>query len=295
VQAPEVCRQLPQLPAQNIIAEPIGRNTTAAVGLGAAICGKIDPNAVMAVLPSDHVIGEPEKYQRVLGNCLEIASKQPVLVTIGIQPNEPNTGYGYIEIGENLTPGFHRAVKFVEKPDLETAKQYLASGRYRWNAGMFVWSFPTLQKSLSKVIEPQMSEIFAKFHDAWGTGRFNAALKREYPKLQSISIDYALMEKADNVVVADGDFDWDDVGAWTALANHLPTDTSGNVVRGDHLSVDSADNIIMGDGRMIATLGVRDLIIVQTADATLVCRKEDAQRIREVVKALQAQGLRKLL
>jgi mannose-1-phosphate guanylyltransferase len=294
VQAPEVRRQLPQVPRANVIAEPMARNTTAAVGLGAAICGKTDPDAVMAVLPADHVIGDEEQYRRVLSACLELASREPKLVTIGIRPTEPNTGYGYIEVAETLEPGFHRAARFVEKPDLETAKEYLAAGRYRWNAGMFIWSHRTVMDSLGKV-EPAMCEVFESFRAAWGTRRFAATLKRAYPRLKNISIDYSLMEKADNVVVADGEFDWDDVGAWTALANHITPDAAGNVVQGEHVGVESAGNIVVGGKRLIATLGVRGLIIVQTDDATLVCRKEDAQRIREVVKALDARGRKTLL
>lgn len=281
-QAPKIHRLLPKIQKQNIIAEPLRRDTAAAVALGAAIVARRNPNAVMAVLPADHVISEPVKYQRVLSDCLNLAGRENVLVTIGIKPTEPNTGYGYIEAGTKRGAKFWDARRFVEKPDLATARKYVASGRYRWNAGMFVWSVPSVSAALSS----HMPELFSQLQTlrpVIDSPRFNAALRKLYPKLQRVSIDYGLMEKARNVVVADGSFAWDDVGSWVALERHLPRGKHGNVSRGKLVSLRSQNNIIIGDKRLIATLGVSDLIIVETKDATLICHRNEAQKIKEIV------------
>lgn len=294
-QAPQIRALLPAIPRENVIAEPMRRDTAAAVALGAAIVGKRNPDAVMAVLPADHVIKEPTRYRRVLADCLTVAAQEPVLVTIGIKPGEPNTGYGYIEVGRRLAAQFHYAKRFVEKPDLATAKKYVASGRYRWNAGMFVWSYRTIWSAMQKHMRKLTSRM-AAFAPAIDTRRFEGALRRLYPKLPRISIDFGLMEKASNVVVANGAFDWDDVGSWVALERHLPRGKEGNVERGKVVSLRCKDNIIIGDKHLIATLGVRDLIVVQTDDAILVCHRHEAQKIKELVSALgKKQDLRKYL
>ncbi|MSR64402.1 MAG: mannose-1-phosphate guanylyltransferase [Verrucomicrobiae bacterium] len=281
-QAPKIRKLLPHIPKKNIIAEPMRRDTAAAVALGTVIVARRNPNAVMAVLPADHVIKEPAKYQRVLVDCLELAGREKVLVTIGIKPTEPNTGYGYIEAGKKRGTKFWDAKRFVEKPDLATAKKYVASGRYRWNAGMFVWSAAAVSEALDTHI-PELFSRLRTLHPAIDTPRFSDALRKLYPKLQRVSIDYGLMEKAQNVVVADGSFAWDDVGSWVALERHLPRDAHGNVSRGKLVSLRSQNNIVIGDKRLIATLGVRDLIIVETKDATLICHRDEAQKIKEIV------------
>ena len=203
-QAPQVRKQLPKLPKENVIAEPVGRDTCAAVTLGAAIAGQRSTNAVMAVLPANHVIPEEKKFQRVLGDSLDMASRGPVIVTIGIKPTEPATGYGYIRVGDVLPPPqgvkpyqttFFKADQFVEKPNHERAIEYLASGEYRWNAGMFVWSFATLTQGLEQH-QPEMAAACQRWLKAAGTPRLAKVLAREYPEIKKISIDYALMEHA---------------------------------------------------------------------------------------------------
>jgi len=286
-QAPTIRRLLPSLPARNIIAEPMRRDTAAAVALSAAIVAKRNPRGVMAVLPADHVIQDAPQYRRVLADCLAVAGKQNVLVTIGIKPTAPNTGYGYIETTARTRTArtrtrFFSVGRFVEKPDLATAKKYLATGRYRWNAGMFVWSVEAIQTALAKHM-PALTAKLRRLDRAIDTPRFDAAVRRLYPTLERVSIDYGLMEKASNVVVADGAFAWDDVGSWEALERHLPRDQDGNVARGHFVGLRSANNIVIGDKRLIATLGVRDLIIVETKDATLVCHRSEAQKIKELV------------
>ena len=299
VQAPQVAKQLPKLPKQNIIAEPVGRDTCAAVTLGAALAGARSTTGVMAVLPADHVIPEAKKFQQVLGECFDLAGRGQAIVTIGIKPTEPATGYGYIQVGEPLPPPqgarpykttFHRVERFVEKPHLDKALEYVNSGRYRWNAGMFIWGFVTVTEGLQKH-QPEMYEACQRwFKVANQPAKLARVLAREYPEIKKISIDYALMEQAQNVVVADGDFDWDDLGSWNALARHLKPDAEGNCVSADFIHVDAARNIIF-DARKknrtpIAVVGLRDSILVQTDDAVLLAHKSQSQKIKELVKKL---------
>src|ERR1043166_4635658 len=298
-QAAEVRKQLPKLPKQNIIAEPVGRDTCAAVTLVAALVGARSTTAVMAVLPADHVIPEAKKFQQVLGECFDLAGGGQAIVTIGIKPTEPATGYGYIQVGEPLPPPqgvkpykttFYRAERFVEKPNLERALEYLNSGQYRWNAGMFIWSFVTVTEGLQKH-QPEMFAACQRwFAAAKNPAKLNKVLAKEYPDITKISIDYALMEHAQNVVCADGAFEWDDLGAWPALARHLKADPEGNCAVGDFIHVDAARNIIF-DARTknrtpIAVVGLRDSILVQTDDAVLLAHKSQSQKIKEMVKKL---------
>lgn len=299
-QAPEVRRQLPRLPRQNLIAEPVGRDTCAAVTLGAALVGARSTTAVMAVLPADHVIPEQKKFQQVLADAFDLAGRGQAIVTIGIQPTEPATGYGYIRVGERLPPpqgvksyktAFHLAEQFVEKPHFDKALEYLNSGRYRWNAGMFLWSFVTITEGLQQH-QPEMYEACQRWFKAAATpAKLQKVLAREYPEIKKISIDYALMEHAQNVIVADGSFAWDDLGSWTALARHLKADPEGNCAVADFIHVDGARNIIFdarskGRKTPIAVVGLRDAILVQTDDAVLLAHKSQAQKVKELVRRL---------
>jgi len=299
-QVQEVRKQLPKLPGDNVVAEPVGRDTCAAVTLGAALVGARSVNAVMAVLPADHVIPNAKKFQQVLADAFDLASRGQAIVTIGIKPTEPATGYGYIKVGHTLPPpegvkryktAFHRAEQFKEKPDLERAVEYVSSGDYRWNAGMFIWSFVTVTNGLEKH-QPEMFAACQRwFKAAKDPKRLARVLTREYPDIRKISIDYALMEHAHNVVVADGSFDWDDLGAWPALARHIKPDAEGNCAVGEFVHVDGARNIIY-DARSkakrtpIACAGLRDSILVLTDDAVLLAHKTQAQKIKELVKKL---------
>jgi len=299
-QAPETRKQLPKLPKENLIAEPVGRDTTAAVTLGAALVGARSTMAVMAVLPADHVIPEEKKFQQVLADAFDLASRGRAIITIGIKPTEPATGYGYIRVGEALPapPGvkpykttFYRAEQFVEKPHFDKALEYVNSGEYRWNAGMFIWSFVTITEGLQKH-QPEMYAACQRWFKVAGTpAKLSKVLAKEYPELKKISIDYGLMEHAQNVIVADGAFGWDDLGSWTALGRHLKADAEGNCAVADFLHVDGARNIIF-DARSkerrtpIAVAGLRDAILVQTDDAVLLAHKSQAQKVKELVKKL---------
>ena len=299
-QASEVRKQLPKLPKDNVIAEPMGRDTTAAVTLGAALVGARSTTGVMAVLPADHVIPEEKKFQQVLADAFDLAGRGQAIITIGIKPTEPATGYGYIHVGEALPnpPGaksykttFFRAQKFVEKPHFDQALEYLNSGQYRWNAGMFIWSFVTITEGLQKH-QPEMYSACQRWFKVAGTpAKLQKVLSKDYPELKKVSIDYALMEHAQNVIVADGAFAWDDLGSWTALGRHLKSDPEGNCAVGDFLHVDGARNIIFdarskGKRTPIAVVGLRDSILVQTDDAVLLAHKSQAQKVKELVKKL---------
>ncbi len=302
VQAKAVAKQLPMLPKANIVAEPVGRDTCAAVALGAAIVGARSTKAVMAVLPADHVIPKEKDFQQVLNDCFDIASRGQVMVTIGIKPTEPATGYGYIQTGHELPKphgaakpyktAFFKAERFVEKPDLAKAEEYVASGHYRWNAGMFIWSFVTVTQGLQNHV-PELAQACERwFKVANQPAKLAKVLAKEYIDIKKISVDFALMEKAHNVVCADGAFEWDDLGAWTALARHMKTDAEGNCAEGELVHVDAARNIVF-DARKknrtpICLVGVKDSIIVQTDDATLVAAKSEAQKIKQLVAKLAA-------
>ena len=301
VQAPEVRKQLPKLPKENIVAEPVGRDTCAAVALGASLVGARSTTGVMAVLPADHVIPDEKKFQQTLSDCFDLASRGQVIVTIGIKPTEPATGYGYIHFGAPLpTPSgakkyktvFHKVERFVEKPHYDKAVEYLQSGDYRWNAGMFIWSFVTITEGLQKH-QPEMAEACQRWFRAAGTPKLKRVLAKEYPEIKKISIDFALLEHAQNVVMAEGNFEWDDLGSWTALARHLKADPEGNCAVGEFIHVDAARNIIF-DARTknrtpIAVVGLRDSILVQTDDVTMLAHKSQAQKIKEMVKKLGEQ------
>jgi len=299
VQAPTVRQQLRKLPKENVIEEPVGRDTCAAVTLGAAIVGARSTTGVMAVLPADHVIPQEKKFQQVLGNCFDLAGRGRAIVTIGIKPTEPATGYGYIHFGQPLPPPqgvkkyktvFHKVERFVEKPDYETALGYLQSGTYRWNAGMFIWSFVTITEGLQKH-QPEMAAACQRwFNAAAKPAQLKKVLAKEYPEIKRISIDYALLEHAQNVVMAEGDFEWDDLGSWTALGRHLKADAEGNCASAEFIHVDAARNIVY-DARTarrtpIALVGLRDCVVVQTDDATLVAHKSQSQKVKELVKKL---------
>lgn len=304
--ADEVRAQLPLLPAEHVVAEPIGRDTCAAVALGAALVGARSSSASMAVLPADHLIPDGAAFARVLHDAFAVAEATGALGTIGIAPTEPATGYGYIRLGEPLAPPtgtpetvFHRVERFVEKPPYDKAVEYVESGRYRWNAGMFVWTFAAVAEGL-RAHRPDMHAACLRWADAArDPGALAALLAADYPALEKISIDYALMERAGNVVVADAGFAWDDLGSWTALARHLGADAQGNRAVADLVQVDSAGNLVY-DARSqrtpIALVGLRDVIVVHTDDAVLVASMRDAQKVKELVRRLaDDERLRKLV
>jgi len=290
--------QLSQLPRKNIIVEPMGRNTAACIGLAAIHLEQIDPEGVMVVLPSDHLIHQQDIFIKTLLSSVELAQKGDNLVTIGIRPTYAETGYGYINFGKkygvfggNIAFDVRR---FVEKPVLERAKSYLDSGKYLWNSGMFIWKVSTIRKAICEYM-PKLHLALERMKIAIGTAQEQDVIATEYVNLDSISIDIGIMEYAENIFAFPGDFGWDDVGAWTALERIHDTDPDGNVFHGNVVMVDTKKCIIESKDKLIAALGVEDIIIIESDDALLVCSKEHAQNIKDLLKKLKQENLERYL
>ncbi|MBC2605639.1 mannose-1-phosphate guanylyltransferase [Pelagicoccus albus] len=291
----------PMLPDANIVAEPVGRDTAAAVGLAMLLVKQRNPAASMAMLPADAVVNDADSYKSALETAFKAAESSASLVTLGVQPTEPATGYGYIQCGPVKEVIDNRDIfsvrQFKEKPDLETAKLYLQSGEYFWNAGMFVWSVETISAALSE-FTPTLMTGLEEIESGMNEGKDLVALLGElYPHLEKISVDFAIMEKAENVLTLAATFDWDDVGAWPAIERQFPSDRAGNVNKGEARYMECSNNIVVsGEDHLVALIGVEDLIVVHTGDATLVCRKDKAQKIKEMVRNLgEEEALKRLL
>ena len=276
-----------------LLGEPVGRDTAAAIAAGAAWIRQRDPEAVFCVLTADHVIGDRSLFLDTLRQGLALCAEHDVLMTIGISPVEPSSAYGYIEAGEVWNPSgsgdFFHVRRFVEKPNPETARAYLETGRYVWNSGMFVWSVRSIQRAFAD-FRPDLAARLESWSACADEAEFRDAMARDYPGLSKISIDYAIMEKAQNIVVCKGRFAWDDVGSWPALSAHLSRDGQGNAVRGDVTVLDSAGNVVVSDGRLTALVGVRDLVVVQAEGVTLVCDRNRSQDIKALLAELRSQN-----
>lgn len=282
-----VREQLPELPEENILCEPVAKNTAPCIGLGAVHIAKKYDDAVMFVLPSDHLIKYNAMYLDTLSHASEVAEQGENLVTLGIMPDYPETGYGYIKFIPDQKHGHAFAVdRFVEKPDLETAKQYLATEQYLWNSGMFIWKISTILGNLERYL-PETYAGLCRVKAAIGTPEENEVLEHEFSAFKSESIDYGVMEKAKNIYTLPGSFGWDDVGSWNAVERIQPTNELGNVVHGNAVTVDTKRCIIQGGKKLIATVGLEDIIIVDTDDALLVCEKGDAGEIKKVLENLK--------
>ncbi len=288
----ETSKVLPGFPAEQIIGEPIGRDTAPAITLGTALIEKRDKDAVFCVLTADHLIGDLEKFQECLKSCMELASLQDYLITIGIKPSEPSTGFGYIKIAQKPLTSlrktqFYSVKCFTEKPALKLAKQYVASKKFFWNSGMFIWSVQSFKKAIKQNAPYLLTlmEAVGKCRD--GERSLQELLKKIYPKLEKISIDYALMERAKNIVMAKAMFSWDDVGSWVALHKHFPKDKHNNIVLGHSELLDAHSNIIISDEKLVALIGVSDLVVVQHQGVTLVCQKKYAQDVKKMVAKLK--------
>lgn len=282
-----VLEQLPKIPKENIICEPVGKNTAPCIGLGALHIMKKYEDAVMIVLPSDHLIKYNSMFINSLQTACSIAEKNTNLVTIGITPDYPETGYGYIKFIPETTIEQSFAVdRFVEKPTLDVAKEYLASEEYLWNSGMFVWKVSSIMNNIKKHM-PKMYDGLMNIYTAFGTPDENAILEKEYYMFESQSIDYGIMEKASDIYTLPGTFGWDDVGSWLAIQRIQKTNEYGNVVNGNVITIDSKNSIIEGNQKLIATVGIEELIIVDTDDATLICKKDSAKDIKKVLENLK--------
>ncbi len=282
-----VRKLLGNFPNENIVAEPAKRDTAAAVALGTGWVAARDHAAIMLVLPADHVITNRAAFQETLALAADAAEETSELVTIGIKPTWACPGFGYIEQGKPVhlrkrpdNDAIHRVLRFREKPNLDLAESFLRKGNFRWNAGMFVWSVPTVLREFNRHA-PELADFISQIR---ATGNFENALRERFSKLQRISFDYAIMEKADRVLVVEASFDWDDIGSWRAVANYFDKDKHGNAAHRAITALDSSNNIVFEeDGTSVALLGVHDLIVVRTPDALLICHRHEAERIKDLV------------
>ncbi len=289
--------QAPELPAENWILEPLGRDSGPAVGLGAIHLQKRDPQAVMAMLTADHYIADAARFRAVLGAAEKVA-RAGKIVTLGIQPTFPSTGFGYIQQGQALGrfDGFevYQAARFAEKPDELTAHAFFESGQYSWNSGMFIWRVDHVLAEFQRQ-RPQMYEQLMALAAVLGTPDATPVLSEVWPQIQKLSVDYAIMEGATDVTVIPVDIGWSDVGSWATLLDIIPGDAQGNIIVGEHLGLDTVRTLVRGGARLIATIGLQDMIVVDTADALLICPKGRAQEVKAVVERLQRDGQISLL
>lgn len=294
--AVESARQLPDIPAEQILVEPCGRNTAPCIGLAAIQLLAIDPEAIMLVMPADHVIQPTEKFQQAVNQAVRMIEEEPSsLVLFGIEPTYPATGFGYIQRGAKMatqTCPMYRVQSFREKPNLLNASRFMASGEYYWNCGIFVWRAQTILDAL-KEYSPDIAERLERLQQAIETDRWQQALEVEFPLMPSISIDYAVLEKAaGRVSVLEAPFEWDDIGSWHALPRLLSSDREGNTFDGLCCAVDTEGCIIRtSDKHLIATIGVKDLIVVHTPTATLVADKRDEGALKKLIVEMEKKGL----
>ncbi|MBA3684218.1 MAG: NTP transferase domain-containing protein [Planctomycetes bacterium] len=296
--AEETRRQLPMVRPEHVVAEPVGRDTAACVALAAVIVERIRPGAVMILLPADHLIQPADAFQRALRSGVALA-RQGMLATYGIAPRYAASGYGYVKLGAALAPAeglaCNRVECFVEKPDAATAERYLADGSYRWNSGIFTWRSDVVLAELAKHCG-WLTEALAPLARAWDTPGFAADLARIYGPLRKISIDYALMEKAQHIAAVTVDFGWDDLGSWDALYDHLDHDAHGVAARGDVQAIECADSLFFAGGKQaIVAIGTTGMIVVSTDDALLILPKGRSQDVKRAVEALKARERTKLL
>ncbi len=297
--SPTVLAQLPQIPARNILGEPVGRGSAPAVGIGALFIHQHDPGAVMASLHADHFITRPGELRRIL-RVAEVVAQDGCLVTLGIEPSHVEVGYGYIEGGERLAEvqgvEVRRAARFIEKPQRDDAERFVATGNFYWNAGMFVWKVSTILEAFARYM-PDLYDRLMDIQAFWNrTGQVGLIPEALWLPIQPQTIDYGIMEKADNVAVVPTDLGWSDVGSWATLLDLLPaSDGAENVVIGQHVGIETRGSLIYSPDRLIATVGLENVVIVDTGDAILICPKERAQDVKRIVEQLQEQGRHEVL
>lgn len=302
---PAILRQLPKLSSKQIVAEPAGRNTAPAIGLAAFLLLRSDPDAVLGLFPSDHVVAELKKFRETLNDGIRIAAAGENIVVLGIRPTRAETGYGYIEAGAAVGDGSLRVRRFTEKPDLALAKQFLEAGNYFWNSGMFLWRADTLAHALGEHL-PKTAAILEEIAAAYGTNKFSRTLQKLYPRCENISVDYAILEPrsakgegAGRIFCLPSEFGWNDLGSWTALHEHhsakrKPADgclmnSAGSFV------LNARNNYVHAPGKFVATVGVNNLVVVETEDALLITTLEHSQDVGKVVKYLDERKMKKLI
>lgn len=291
----ETARQLPEIPVEQILVEPVGRNTAPCIGLAAIQLLAVDPEATMLVMPADHVIQPAAMFQQAVAEAAGLVAREPqTLVLFGVEPVYPATSFGYIRRGAPLATGFcpnFRVQSFQEKPNLPTAEQYLETGEYYWNCGIFVWRAQAILDALTE-FAPEIAVRLETLRQSIGSSDWSPRLETEFPRMPSISIDYAVLEKAEHVCVLEAPFDWDDVGSWHALPRLMSADSRGNTLDGLVCAVDTTGCIVRTTRQhLIATIGVTDLIIVHTPTATLIADKRDEGSLKQLITELEQRGL----
>ncbi len=293
VQVDEVRRQLPQIPVENIVVEPVGKNTAPCIALAAEILLTRDPDAMMIALPADHLVHDIVAFQETMERAVQVAKATDSLVTIGISPTRPETGYGYIQYDadskETPTIEFqaYPVKTFAEKPNQETAMRFLESKDFVWNSGIFVWKATVIREVIRELL-PELYEELQSIHDVVGTKEFDSAIRKAYAGIPSISIDYGVMEKAENTYVIRGDFGWSDLGSWDEVCVLSPKDEQGNSLTDNTIALDSRNcHVETYDDRLVAIIGIEDCIIIDSDKATLICRVGKTQRVKEIVDFLR--------
>ncbi len=302
---PAILKQLPKLSKEQVLAEPLGRNTAPAIGLAAFLLLRENPDAVIGMFPSDHVIANRDAYRATIERSIKIAGAGENIVVLGIRPTRPEIGYGYIEAGSASRGKGLRVRRFTEKPDAETAAAFLTAGNYFWNSGMFLWSARTLKNALQEYL-PKTAAILEKIASAFGTKKFAATFRNLYPKCENVSIDYAVLEprsakgeQAGNIFCLPADFGWNDLGSWTALHEHHAAKSrplEDNLIHSDAMfTLNSKGNYVYAPGKFVASIGVTDLVVVETHDALLITTRQHAQEVGKVVKYLDEKKMHKLV
>ncbi|MBN1994609.1 MAG: mannose-1-phosphate guanylyltransferase [Anaerolineae bacterium] len=292
---PLIKEQVPDIPPQNIIEEPSGKNTAPCIGLAAVQMRRLDPHAIMVSLHADHFIVDEEGFRQALVAAAEVA-RQGYLVTLGITPNRPETGYGYVqrgaELGQYNDHLVYRVAQFLEKPDLITAEKFIASGAHYWNSGIFIWQISTLLEAFGQYMPKFYRQLDQMEQALAGGGTIDAVWQKIKPK----SIDVGIMERAEKVAVVPVDIGWNDVGSWNAIHEINQADENGNVIlKAEHIGFDTKSTLIQGNGRLVATIGLEDMVIVDSDDALLVCTRDRVQDIKQIVTWLEKNGRTDLL
>lgn len=292
--AEDLAAQLPNLPCENIIVEPVGRNTAPCIGLVSLYLKKKNPHETMVVLPADHLITDEKIFIETISAAAEMAKRTASLITIGITPTCPETGYGYVEKGKTVSTVKGRDIygveSFREKPDIETAKAFFRDGNFSWNSGMFVWKVSTILEEIERFL-PDLYKALLRMEDAIGSSREKEIIDEVYRSVTPISIDYGVMEKADNVMLIKGNFGWSDIGSWDALWEILDKDTDENAVMGNHISVESSKNLVYSPDKLVTLIGVKDIILVETKDSIMVCKRGASQDVKKAVEILEAKKM----
>lgn len=283
------------VPDAVVISEPVGRNTAASIGLAAVYVDRTCPDAVCVVLPADHAIGNSGLLCDAILKAADVARTHDMLVTIGVRPTFPHTGYGYIKRGKNLADGAYRVDRFFEKPSLERAEQYLEAGDFLWNSGMFVWRTSAILAAIKSFL-PELAAGLDEIRAAIGTASEKETLERVFPTLESVSIDFGVLEHARNCAVVDAEpFGWNDVGSWDAWAEHFERDRDGNLLRGDVLAIEAKNCVVHSEHKFTAVLGVENLVVIDSGDALLICPSSEVQEVRKIVDALKQKKRTELL